>query len=112
MFALPFLFMSFEQDIVWIMVHITAGSRFHLLFPHRFTFDLQHDWADQQCRAGRADECAGVHSEAAPSRLTLPRHFQLAADQTLLAWRRHFERERCYLIVNLAKSECLGFPQS
>ena len=69
--------------------------KFNLLFPHRFTFHLQHDWADQQCRAGRADECAGVHSEAAPSRLTLPRHFQLSADQTLLAWRRHFEREHC-----------------
>ena len=82
------------------------------MFPHRFTFDLQHDWADQQCRAGRADECAGVHSEAAPSRLTLPRHFQLAADQTLLAWRRHFERERCYLIVSLNESERIGVPQS
>ena len=95
--------MYFKQDIAWMMAHFKAGrlkGSFNSLFSHRFSFHLQHDWADQQCRAGRADECAGVHSEAAPSRLTLPRHFQLAADQTLLAWRRHFERERCYLIVN------------
>ena len=72
MFVLLFLNLIM-QDIAWIMAHVTAGrswGSFNSLFPHRFSFHLQHDRADQQCRAGRADECAGVHSEAAPSRLT------------------------------------------